>query len=134
MIHIETITETLDNFLQKHPELQCCYLFGSAINNRMHADSDIDIAIAGTAQLSAEQKRLLREELENIFERDIDLIDLHAATGSILRRALHGNCILCRNKNIRYQLQKRLIYDQEDMQPIRNRIMETRRLRFAYGH
>ena len=100
----------------------------------MRADSDVDIAVAGAAPLSAEQKQRLREELEQSLQRDVDLIDLQSATGNILRQALHGTCILCRNKTIRYHLQKRLIYDQEDMQPYRNRIMETRRKRFAYGY
>ncbi len=134
MISIETINEKLYDFLQRHPELHCCYLFGSAINDRMHADSDIDIAVATDAPLSPDQKQILREELEQVLQRDVDLIDLQSATGNILRQALHGKCILCRNNNARYQLQRRLIYDQEDMQPLRNRIMETRRMRFAYGH
>ena len=134
MISSEIIKAQLETFLKKHPELLCCYLFGSVIKDRMHAGSDIDLAVAGTAPLSAGQKQHLREELEQIFQRDVDLIDLHSATGNILRQALHGNCILCRNKSIRYQLQRRLIYDQEDMQPLRKRIMDTRRMRFAYGH
>ena len=134
MTSSEIIKAQLEVFFENHPELLCSYLFGSAIHNRMHADSDIDIAVAGTAPLSAGHKQRLREELEQIFRRDVDLIDLHSATGNILRQALHGNCILCRNKSIRYQLQRRLIYDQEDMQPLRKRIMDTRRMRFAYGH
>ncbi len=120
--------------MQNHTELQCCHLFGSAASDRMHTDSDIDIAVAGMAPLSANEKQLLREELEQTLQRDVDLVDLHSATGNILRKALHGYCILCRNKKVRYQLQRRLIYDQEDMQRLRHRIMEARRMRFAYGH
>ena len=124
----------LTDFLDKHPEIQCCYLFGSAVTSKFHSGSDLDIAIATDTPLPAQQKQLLRDELEQHLDRDVDLVDLQRATGNILRHALHGNCILCRNGEIRYLLMKRLIYDQEDMQPIRNRIMEQRRKRFAYGH
>ena len=134
MLTIDHIQAQLTPFLEKHTQIACCYIFGSDNNNRLHHNSDIDIAVAGALPLSAYEKKQLREELEQIFQRDVDLVDLQQATGSILRQALHGTCILCRNKLVRYQLQRQLIYDQEDMQPLRNRMMKTRRMRFAYGN
>ncbi len=134
MSDIYQIRQQLDHFTATHPEIACAYLFGSATSSRFTRTSDIDLGLAAGHPLSADEKSRLRSELEDTLLRDIDLIDLQQATGSILRQALHGICILCRNTTVRYQIMRRLIYDQEDMQPLRNRIMQQRRQRFAYGH
>lgn len=134
MNDIVQIRQQLDRFTADHPEIACAYLFGSATGRRFSDNSDIDLGLAAAHPLSADEKARLRSELENTLQRDIDLIDLQQATGNILRQAMHGVCILCRNTTVRYQIMRRLIYDQEDMQPVRNRIMQQRRLRFAYGH
>lgn len=128
------ITSTLQHFLDSHPEIQCAYLFGSATGERFSNHSDIDLGIAANDCLTAEEKAHLCTELESLFQRDIDLVDLHQATGGILRQALHGVCVLCRDSWVRYRLLRRLIYDQEDMQPIRRLTMQLRRQRFAYGY
>lgn len=134
MSDILQIRRQLDGFTAVHPEIACAYLFGSATGSRFSDTSDIDLGVAASRPLSGDEKARLREELEDSLHRDIDLVDLQRATGNILRQAMHGICILCRNTTVRYQLMRRLIYDQEDMQPVRNRIMQQRRLRFAYGH
>lgn len=134
MSDILQIRHQLDRFTAAHPEIACAYLFGSATGSRFSDTSDIDLGLAASHPLSASEKASLRAELEDTLHRDIDIVDLQQATGSILRQALHGICILCRNTAVRYQIMRRLIYDQEDMQPLRNRIMQQRRLRFAYGH
>jgi predicted nucleotidyltransferase len=134
MSDIFQIRQQLDRFTAAHPEIACAYLFGSAAGGRFTKTSDIDLGLAASHPLSADAKAHLRAELEDTIHRDIDLVDLQQATGSILRQALHGICILCRNTTVRYQVMRRLIYDQEDMQPLRNQIMQQRRLRFAYGH
>lgn len=134
MNDIHQIRQQLDRFTAAHPDIACAYLFGSATGSRFSATSDIDLGLAASQPLSADEKARLRSELEDALHRDIDLVDLQQATGSILRQAMHGVCILCRNTTVRYQIMRRLIYDQEDMQPVRNRIMQQRRMRFAYGH
>ncbi len=134
MNSIVQIREQLERFTAAHPEIACAYLFGSAATGRFSDTSDIDLGLAASQPFSPEEKMHLSMELEDTFQRDIDLVDLQQATGSILRKALHGICILCRNTNVRYQIMRRLIYDQEDMQPLRHRMMQQRRLRFAYGN
>lgn len=134
MSDIHQIRKQLEAFTASHPEIVCAYLFGSATENRFSKSSDIDLAIATNQPLHPEEKMRLRTELEETLERDVDLIDLQQASGTILRQALHGICILCRDTTVRYQIMRRLIYDQEDMQRLRNRMMQQRRMRFAYGH
>ncbi len=134
MKHTDQITQKLGDFLAAHPDLQCCYLFGSVTGRDFSCLSDVDVGIAASKPMSASEKQALRGELEVTLDRDVDLVDLHQATGSILRKALQGTCILCRSTRVRYQIMRRLIYDQEDMQPLRNLVMKIRRMRFAYGH
>lgn len=128
------IRQALLDFTEKYPAIVCVYLFGSVTGPLFSNKSDVDIGLAGQHPLTATQKKQFKTELEQILQRDVDLVDLHQATGAILRRALRGTCILSRDSTVRYQLMQRLIYDTEDMQPLRDRTMHLRRLRFAHGY
>lgn len=37
--------ERLPDIFAKYPDIQAVYLFGSAVTGRMHAESDLDLAI-----------------------------------------------------------------------------------------
>lgn len=130
----DAIGSTLASLWPAYPDVQCCYVYGSAATGRLTVASDVDLAMAGHGPLSAETVHSLREDCAELLRRDVDLIDLHQATGVLLRNALRGVCIHAREGNTRYQLMRRLIYDQEDFHPLRRRIMEGRRRRFVYGH
>lgn len=130
----QQIVKAIVACLINHPEVQCCYLYGSAATGAMATGSDVDIAVAGERELSPEEQIRLRDELEVATRRDIDLIDLRRASGTLLRNALRGQSLLCRNPGVRYELARRLVYDQEDMQPLRRGMMDRRRQAFAYGH
>lgn len=130
---VAEIETTLGPILAAHPELQCCYVYGSAAEGRLNAASDVDLAVAGASPLSAAQKVALRDECATVLRRDVDVIDLLQATGTLLRNALRGVCICSRAGKARYQVLRRLVYDQEDLQPLRRRLMEQRKRRFIHG-
>ncbi len=134
MNSLTEIRRALDEILNTHPEIGCCYLFGSATGSRFSAESDVDLGVAIHRPMTAHEQHKLKEGLEQAMQRDVDLIDLQQATGSILRRALQGTCVRCSSPQLRYQLMRRLVYDNEDFQPARDLIMRHRRERFAYGH
>lgn len=134
MNSLTEIRRALDEILNAHPEIDCCYLFGSATGSRFSAESDVDLGVATRRPITVQEKHRLKEELEQAMQRDVDLIDLKQATGSILRRALRGTCVKCTSPQLRYQLMRRLVYDSEDSQPARDLLMRQRRERFAYGH
>ncbi len=129
----DAIRAALAPLWSEYPDVQCGFVYGSAATGRLKAASDVDLAVAGHGPLSAETMLRLREDCAARLHRDVDLIDLHRATGVLLRNALRGVCIYAREGGVRYPLMRRLIYDQEDFHPLRRRIMEGRRRRLVYG-
>lgn len=128
------IIELLSSVLEDHPEIQCCYLYGSAAQGRMAPSSDVDVAVAGFRPLTGDERAELQGDLEVALGRDVDLVDLLCVTGTILRNAVRGVCVLCRDTGVKYRVMRRLVYDQEDLQPLRQRMMDRRREVFAHGH
>jgi uncharacterized protein len=77
----DTITgETLDVF----PRTEAIYLFGSAAENQLRSDSDIDVAVLLPSTLAREIGTLamhpLRQQLEAALNRAVDLVNLRTAS------------------------------------------------------
>ena len=116
---------------ERHPEVRCAYLFGSMASGRAGPGSDVDLAVAADAPLAAQVRHDLQEACAEALGREVDLIDLRRATGLVLKHALRGICLFCHDTGTRAAMIRRLIYDQEDMQPIRRKIMDLRRQAFT---
>ena len=81
--------EILNNNLSKFPDLHTIILFGSAKENHINDESDIDLGIAGKANLTSTEIQNFKERFMNLFEnRDIDLVDLNNSEGLIDREIL----------------------------------------------
>ena len=129
----QEIMDAVVAVLSAHPEVACCYLFGSVADDTFTDASDVDVALALNEPMTPMAKLAFHEALSRGTERDVDVLDLQNAHGTILRRALHGECLIGRDSSERAELIRRHIYDQEDMQPMRRRIMQQRRERFIHG-
>ncbi len=127
------VVRALGPVLASHQEVECCYVYGSAASGRLRPDSDVDLAVACSRPLEGAELCALQEECALVLHRDVDLVDLLRVTGLILRNALRGTCVFSRSARSKYRVVRELIYDQEDMQPLRRRLMERRRRIFAYG-
>ena len=130
---VDNIVACIKAVLAEYPDVLCCYLYGSAASGRERPDSDVDLAVACAQPMSAELKAQLFSDLAIALQRDVDLIDLLAVNGPVLRSALHGECLFCRDSALKYKLLHRLVYDQEDLQPLRRKMMERRREAFVHG-
>lgn len=64
-------------------------LFGSAAQNNLRADSDIDIAFLAEKKLTGYDVFCIAQELAEKFNRDIDLIDLSKAS-TVLKAQILG--------------------------------------------
>jgi len=85
-------------FFAGHPDIEAAYLFGSTALGNDGPDSDIDIAIRCTFDLSPESCFELRiefmEELEKMLNRDTDIVVLNTASLKMIRQVLtHGMLI-----------------------------------------
>lgn len=68
----------LIDVLTQIPQVQIAILFGSASQDRMRPESDIDIAIAEEKLMSIERRIELNGILSPCIHKDVDLVDLRS--------------------------------------------------------
>jgi predicted nucleotidyltransferase len=95
---IESNIERLRLLCQKHKVVQL-FAFGSVLSNRFRADSDIDLIVDFKdvdLREYADNYFSLKEELEKLFNRKVDLLEAQAIRNPFFKESLDQ--------------QKRLIY------------------------
>lgn len=75
------------------PNLQALYCFGSAAAGVARPDSDVDLAVLAPASLDPLERWSLQEELAALVGRDVDLVDLRAAS-TVMRVQVLATAIL----------------------------------------
>jgi len=89
-------------------------IFGSMARGEARADSDIDVAVSFGRPMGAVLRmkviRLMAEE----SGRAVDLVDLDAAGGLVLSRALGGREIVCDGVATRTRMARRLMLSEDD--------------------
>lgn len=134
MTNTAEMIDSICQILDKHCYVQLAIVFGSTTKGTATRSSDLDIAVAGKSTLTAEQKMSLVEDLAVSLGRQIDLVDLMAASGLVLQQALSkGRCIRKKDSLLYARLVKRMLFNQADMMPYHDMILRNRRERFIYG-
>ena len=91
---------------------------GSAASGLLRADSDVDIAVAGTAPLGIARTAELSRKLERALGRVVDLVDLHRGSGIILVEVFEKGVVVLKRSNDEYaHLLRKLWYFREDELP-----------------
>ena len=70
-------SKELKNYLSKL-DINNALVFGSIITDNFNEESDVDIAILGTPKLTIKEILKLELFLEDLLERNIDVIDLNS--------------------------------------------------------
>jgi predicted nucleotidyltransferase len=126
-----SVDDPIIRCLSSHPEIRLAILFGSVAAGRDTPASDIDLAVAGSHPLSADERLHLIGDIAQETGRAVDLVDLATATGSILGRILaSGRLVHARDRALYAELIRRAIYDDADMAPYRDRIHAAQRRRW----
>ena len=126
--------ETIRTVLGRYPEITIATVFGSITKNRMTLDSDIDIGIAGDAVFTFDYKNALMIELSSALSKEVDIVDMRAVSGTILKQALSSGEIIKKQSNSTLvYLMKKLWYNQADMMPLVDRIAQSHIRRFIHG-
>ena len=110
MIKADKIVEKLKNYFDKRDDISMAFLFGSWAKNRECVDSDVDIAIYFNPRGRAleweetdfynDNERSIWLDIENIIEKEVDLLVLNRATPTIADTALRGIPVIIKNRNI----------------------------------
>jgi len=78
---VEHLTDRLGAFL--------IILFGSAVQDRLRPDSDVDLAFLSKNEFSEYEVFMVAQELAGILDRDVDLVDLRKAS-TVLQAQIVG--------------------------------------------
>ena len=73
------------------------YVFGSVLTNQFSKNSDIDFLVKFEGVEPAEyfdNYMNFKEELENLFSRDIDLLEVQTIKNPILKKSINNNKVL----------------------------------------
>jgi uncharacterized protein len=131
---MEKFREMLQEVLQRHQDIKLCIVFGSTASGRASSNSDLDIAVAGEQPLNGDKFLELAAEFSAATNREVDLVDLMAVNGPILKQALTtGVIVQNRNKSLYARIISRMLFNEADMMPYYHRILRERRKRFLNG-
>lgn len=87
----------IDNYIQqiidlcKKHKVKSLYAFGSVLTPKFNADSDIDLLVdfnAIAAEDYFDNYYSLKESLENIFQREVDLVEDKGIRNNVFRRVV----------------------------------------------
>ena len=93
-------------------ELNCeaIVLFGSYSRNTQNEESDIDIAFKSKREISKKEIFYLKQELEEVAKKEIDLINLDDIGDAFRYEILiNGNTLYCENE-LKFELYKLDMY------------------------
>lgn len=76
------------------PNLQALYCFGSVADGASRPDSDVDLAALAATPLGPLDRWRLQEELAALLGRDVDLVDLRAASAVMRVQVLAHDTLL----------------------------------------
>lgn len=127
--------DLLSNVLSEHGSLEMALLIGSYGTERMRPDSDVDLAVSIGRQMSPEERIQLTQKLAEATHRPVDLIDLETAHGLMLKQSLRLGKPLIPSRPATFErLLKRMIYEQEDLNPQIQHAKKSRVEFFTHGY
>jgi predicted nucleotidyltransferase len=122
-----TIRAPLAAELDTIADIQIAIVYGSAAQDRLRPDSDVDIAVAGHSTLSPERLVEISHLLGRAVRREIDIIDLRSTKGLVFYEAMtKGVVVLVRDKTLMAELMKETVYYAADFLPAVQSMLEKR--------
>jgi uncharacterized protein len=79
-VTLEDLASRLTRALEARPEVRLAFLFGSSVLRGVDAAEDIDVAAVFMRPLSLFEQGALATRLEEVAEREVDLVDLDQAS------------------------------------------------------
>ncbi len=88
--------EHLANIFARYPEIHAVYLFGSAATGRMHAESDLDLAVVPRPETGAMPKLAILADLARAGFCRVDLVTLDTNDIVLKHEAVRHNRLVYR--------------------------------------
>jgi len=120
--------EKVTAFLSSQTDIQLAWIFGSVANQSADFESDLDVAVVISGQLTSARKMQLIDGLADCCGRPVDLIDLSQASPTLMKQVMTtGKVTVKKDTSLMAEYLKKLWFDQADWQPYRERILQERR-------
>lgn len=117
-MELSHLCQKLIGTLEKYPEIELAFLYGSAATGRLTDNSDIDIAIGTQQLLSFDTLVEIANRLTLLINREVSVIPFYKMQGVILKEVLtKGVPLLSLNKNMLSNLIIQMMEFSEDIEP-----------------
>ena len=122
---MDEILVQLKNKIKEKLDCEAIILFGSFARGTQNNESDIDLAFKSNTKICQKDIFYLKQELEDIAKRDIDLIDLsNIGDGFRYEILINGKTLYCKD-TLKFELYKLDMYrDYLDLNESRMPIIE----------
>lgn len=128
------VLQRLREWLAGQESVRLAMVYGSFADGTQTDASDLDLALAGDRKLTLDQKVEYADQASKLTGREVDLIDLRAATGTVLQEAVTRGVILKKTDPlILAAVLKRMWLDHEDFEKQRQRMLAERRKKVLGG-
>lgn len=110
MEEIKEKLEIIKQYLINNFECEAILLFGSYARNTHNAESDIDLAIKLKKEIQPKELFKIKRKLEDILEKDVDLIDLENIQDGIRYEILINGITIYVKDELKFELYKLDMY------------------------
>jgi predicted nucleotidyltransferase len=88
------------------PDLVAVYLYGSEATSEARPDSDVDLAVLAGNSMPAAKQFDLRQDIESLLHRDVDLVDMRMASTVLRMQVIStGTCLFAGDEARRQQFE-----------------------------
>ena len=122
----EEIIRVVAQFAAARPTVLAVYLFGSVTQNRMAAESDVDVGLLFETPPDGIRLLELQEELTSVLKCQTDLVNLNRTSPILAMQVLkHGELIFQRSETAVREFQVRTLFAYFDLKQVRKPIEEA---------
>lgn len=116
------LIEKVQKLFERNKAIIAAYFFGSMINEKARADSDLDLAVIVSDRSKCQELDLLPEISQISFPAEIDLsvVDLTASPLFLYQIIKNGLCIYEKTKKERFEFEADTLQIYYDTQHMRN--------------
>ena len=130
----DEIVQIVQKILTQHQDISLALIFGSVAKGTFIDSSDLDLAVAGSSPLSPEEKLNLIQSLSDALHREVDLVDLRVATGTVFKQALTTSVpIVLKDPMLLARCASRMVFEDADFHGFRRKLMKDRRKKVFDG-
>ena len=121
----------ISEFFGLRGDIKLVGVYGSWASGKATVSSDVDIAVAADHKLTTEERIELSSDLSLALKREVDLVDLRALEGLILREVLTNvEWLKKADSDLLADFVLKQIYDDADFARLREYILNEKRKRF----